>query len=134
MPVGNARSRVAELSQSGIRPDAGQAGPRSPPWHSVSEPALWGALAQAPWGKLTVMDSDVERWHIGDRFYGVTAAGTPDSFDLELEDLGPGVGRGLVALASMADGARSISLTVYDDRTLPIEVVEQFIAEARRSL
>ena len=100
----------------------------------VPAPALWdGALPGGP-GKLVTMTSEAERWHIGDRYYGVTAASTPDSYDLELDDLGPGIGRGPVAVASMPDGSGAVSLKVFDGRSLPIEVIEQFIAEARRRL
>ena len=80
------------------------------------------------------MASEVERWHIGERYYGVTAASTPQGFDLELDDLGPGVGRGLVAIASLPDDSEAISLQVFGAGALPIEVLEQFIAEARRRL
>lgn len=80
------------------------------------------------------MASESQRWHIGDRYYGVTVASTPDSFDLELDDLGPGVGRGTVAIASMPDDSREINVRVFTDGALPIEVVEQFVAEVRRRL
>lgn len=80
------------------------------------------------------MASERERWHIGDRYYGVTVASTPDSSDLELDDLGPGPGRGTVAIASMPDDSKDINVMVYSDGALPIEVFEQFVAEARRRL
>lgn len=80
------------------------------------------------------MTSEAERWHIGGRYYGVTATSTPDSFDLELDDLGPDLGRGIVAIASVRDGTDSIGVRLYAEHELPIEVVEQFLAEARRLL
>ena len=80
------------------------------------------------------MTSEVERWHIGGRYYVVTVATTPDSIDLELDDLGPEVGRGTVAIASKSDASGTINLRVFPDHELPIEVVEQFTAEARYKL
>ena len=80
------------------------------------------------------MASESQRWQIRDRHYGVTVASTPDSFDLELDDLGPGVGRGPVAIASMPDGSKNINVRVFTDGALPIEVIEEFVAEARRRL
>jgi hypothetical protein len=80
------------------------------------------------------MASERQRWHIGDRYYGVIAASTPDSFDLELSDLGPGVGRGIVAIASMPDDTKQVNVRFFGDETLPIELIEEFVAEARRRL
>jgi hypothetical protein len=80
------------------------------------------------------MTSEAERWHIGDRYYGVTRASTPDSFDLELEDLGPGTGRGFVAIASMRDDGEAVTIQVVADYPLPLELLEQFIAAARNGL
>lgn len=80
------------------------------------------------------MATEAERWHIGDRYYGVTRASTPDSLDLELEDLGPGTGRGFVAIASMPDGSEAVTVQVVVDHPLPLELLEQFIAEARLRL
>jgi hypothetical protein len=84
--------------------------------------------------RLLVMTAEADRWHIGDRHYGVTAASTPDSFDLELEDLGPGTGRGFIAIASMSDGIEAVTLRVLIDHPLPLELLERFIAEARLRL
>lgn len=82
-------------------------------------------------GKLSLMTPEAERWHIGERFYVVTFASTPDSLDLELYDVGPAVGRGTIAIASRPDGGEAINVRLFSDGPLPIEVVEQFVAEAR---
>jgi hypothetical protein len=63
----------------------------------------------------------------------VTLASSPDSSDLELEDLGPGTGRGLVAIASKRDGSDANTLQVIAD-PLPIELLDQLVAEARLQL
>lgn len=73
-------------------------------------------------------------WHIGDRYYGVTLASTPDSTDLELDDLGPGVGRGTVAIASKPDVSKRIYLRLFSEDPLPIELLERFAVEAHRRL
>jgi hypothetical protein len=62
----------------------------------------------------------------------VTVSG--DSLDLELEDLGPGTGRGIVAIASKRDGGDATTLQVIADHPLPIELLEQLVAEARLRL
>lgn len=80
------------------------------------------------------MGGEIERWHLGGRYYGVTVVATVDSTDLELDDLGPGVGRGCIAIATIADGTDEILVSVVTDDALPIDVLEQFTAEARRLL
>src|SRR4051794_34011891 len=78
--------------------------------------------------------SDIERWHVGGRYYSVTLATSPDAIDLELDDLGPGVGRGPVAIASQPDETDEISVSVVTVDALPVELLEQFLGEARRIL
>lgn len=80
------------------------------------------------------MSSEAERWHIGGRYYGVTVASTPDSLHLELDDLGPGVGRGTIAIASKPDGSSTINVRVFAEWSVPIDVVDQFLSEPRRRL
>jgi len=53
----------------------------------------------------------------------VTLASTPDSLDLELDDVGPAVGRGTIAVASRPDGGDVISVRPFSDEALPIEVL-----------
>lgn len=81
-----------------------------------------------------IVTSEADKWHIGDRYYGLTVASSPDSLDLELEDLGPGTGRGFVAIASKPDGSDNIAVQVFADQSLPIELLEGFITEARLRL
>lgn len=80
------------------------------------------------------MTSEAERWHLGGRYYGLTVASTPDSFDLELEEMGPEGERETIAVASMPDGGDAISLRVFSDESMPLEVMERFTAAARRRL
>lgn len=101
---------------------------------AVASTRRYGLSRSVRMRQSVAMASEVERWHIGGRYYGVTAASTPDSFDLELDDLGPDLRRGIVAIASMRDGTDSIGVRLYAEQELPIEVVEQFLAEARRRL
>lgn len=75
-----------------------------------------------------------ERWHVGGRYYMVTLASPPDTMDLELEDVGPGVSRGIVVLASRNDQSGQIIVRVWTNDPLPIELLEKFMAEAQRCL
>lgn len=76
----------------------------------------------------------VARWTFGGRHYGVTLASTATSMDLELDDLGPGVGRGLVALASYGDEAEVVTVRVLTRLPLSLGLIEQFLAEAKIQL
>ena len=67
------------------------------------------------------------------RYYMVTLASTPDTMDLELEDVGPGVSRGLLLLASRNDQSGQL-VRVWTNDPLPIELLEEFMAEAQRCL
>lgn len=78
-----------------------------------------------------------DRWHFGDRWYAVTMAGVSDpdhdGMALELDDVGPPPGRGLV-LEVFRDGrTHDMTLISHTTEPLPLLLVEQFITEARRS-
>ncbi len=73
---------------------------------------------------------EVERWHFGGRYYGVTMASTPDTMDLELDDLGPAPSHGLVIAASMSDATGDVTVRVFSEMPLPIALVQQFLSEA----
>jgi hypothetical protein len=77
---------------------------------------------------------EVERWHVGDRYYGITLASTPSSMNLELDDLGPGPGRGLVAMASCDDDSGKLMMRFFTESSLPMALLEQFVDEAQRRL
>jgi hypothetical protein len=85
---------------------------------------------------VTVSDarSEVEKWTIDGRHYGLTLASTPTSMDLELDDLGPGVGQGLVALVSCDDETQELTVRVFTDRPLPNVLIEMLIADAGERL
>ncbi len=74
---------------------------------------------------------EVERWSFGDRYYGVALASAPDSMVLELDDLGPGLARGLVMAASLSDSTGSMTVRVFTDAALPASLVQQFLSEAQ---
>jgi hypothetical protein len=84
--------------------------------------------------RVSFRGSEAERWHFGDRFYLLTLASTPDSMDLELDDVGPGSGRGTVLIASRDDETGAMTLRSFTDEPLAIELVEAFLAEERRTL
>ena len=65
---------------------------------------------------------------------GVTFTSTPTTVDLELDDYGPGVGRGPIAHASRDDDSGEITVRVFTDSPLPLGLVEQFLAEVARTL
>lgn len=77
---------------------------------------------------------EIERWHFGDRYYGVVFAGGPDCTDLELDDLGPGLGRGSIMVASYADESGEMTVRTFTEEPLPLALVEQFVIEARLRL
>lgn len=76
----------------------------------------------------------VRRWHFGDRYYWVTLTSTPTTLDLELDDLGPGIGRGLLAVASCDDASGAITVRFFTEDRLPIALVDQFLTEATERL
>ncbi|HWJ61802.1 MAG TPA: VOC family protein [Acidimicrobiales bacterium] len=72
----------------------------------------------------------VEHWHVAGRFYDLVVLTAPDRSELELDDVGPGLGRGTVARATVPDeGAANVELV--DGARLPLALVERFVAEVR---
>ena len=53
---------------------------------------------------------------------------------LELDDLGPGLARGLVMAASLSDSTGSMTLRVFTEAALPVTLVQQFLSEAQDRL
>lgn len=76
-----------------------------------------------------------EEWHYGDRHYLLTLVSTQESMDLELDAVGDASGaQGPVLLASCDDETQELTVAVYTDEPLPLDLLERFIAEARRLL
>jgi hypothetical protein len=78
-----------------------------------------------------------EGWHFGGRWYMTTLASdvhTRDGMGLELDDVAPAPGRGTVLEAFHDDTTGEVTFTAHVTEPLPFELVEQFLAEARRRL
>lgn len=54
--------------------------------------------------------------------------------DLELDALGPGLGRGCIATASRVDGFDAVTIRVFVENPLPIGLIAKFIEEAQTRL
>lgn len=80
---------------------------------------------------MTKEPPEVERWHHGSRYYLAWRVSTPTSMDLELDDVGPGIGRGPVAHASCDDTTGELVVRVFTDEPLPFSLAELFVSEAR---
>ena len=85
-------------------------------------------------GLMTTEPPEVERWHHGGRYYLTHLASTPTSMDLELDDVGPGIGRGPIALASCDDATGELVVRVFTDAPLPLGLLELLLSEARTVL
>ena len=89
---------------------------------------------------VTVSDTtERDRWHFSDRWYEVTMASVVSHLDrdgmaLELDDIGPSPGRGLVLEAFYDDDTGNVTFTSCTAEPLPLLLVEAFIAEARTRL
>ena len=81
-----------------------------------------------------VSEAERERWHIGGRHYLLTLASTPDSMELDVDDVGPGVGRGLILIASRDDASGEMTLRTFTSDPLPLQLVEKVADEARGCL
>ncbi len=84
-----------------------------------------------------VTRAEIDPWHIGGRWYSVTLASdvaTRDGIGLELDDVAPAPCRGTVLEAFQDDTTGELTFTAYVTDPLPFELVEKFIAEARRRL
>jgi hypothetical protein len=76
-----------------------------------------------------------ERWHLGGRWYATTLASdvhARDGMGLELYDVAPAPGRGAGLEAFHHDASGEITFAAHVNDPLPLKLVEQFIAEARR--
>lgn len=69
-----------------------------------------------------------EQWSIGGRHYLLWQMSGPDEDEVELEDVGPGLGRGSL-LATRDDATGEISITADLEQPVPIEVLDRFVAE-----
>jgi hypothetical protein len=75
-----------------------------------------------------------EDWAFDGRHYMVTLASTPDTMDLELDDVAPSPSRGLVLMASRDDESGAITLRTFTSEPLALELLERFVGEAQRQL
>ncbi|MEO7570874.1 MAG: hypothetical protein ABIX10_00400 [Acidimicrobiales bacterium] len=76
-----------------------------------------------------------EEWHYDGRHYLLTLVSTQESMDLELDAVGDASGaQGPVLLASCDDETQALTLSSFTDEPLPLDLLERFIAEARRVL
>jgi hypothetical protein len=78
-----------------------------------------------------------ERWHFGGRWYATSLAGdvhTRGGMGLELDDVAPAPGRGTVLEAFRDDSTGELTFTAHVTDPLPLDLVEQFLTEARRRL
>lgn len=80
-----------------------------------------------------------DQWHYDDRWYDVTMASVASHLDrdgmaLELDDIGPSPGRGIVLEAFYDDDTGNMTFRSCTTEPLPFLLVEAFIAEARRRL
>jgi len=78
-----------------------------------------------------------ERWYYGGRWYTTTLASSVtnrDGMGLELDDIAPAPGRGPVVEAFHDDTTGEWTFISHITEPLPLDLIEQFIAEARRRL
>lgn len=78
-----------------------------------------------------------ERWQFGGRWYAVTMAsdvGARDGMGLELDDVAPAPGRGVALEAFHHDQTGEMTFTAFTNEPLPLDLVEQFVEQARRVL
>lgn len=75
-----------------------------------------------------------ERRTFEGRHYRLTLASTPETMDLELDDVGPAPGRGLIALASCDDTSHELTVRVFTDAQPPMDMLDRFLATARAEL
>jgi hypothetical protein len=65
----------------------------------------------------------------GGRYYHLTRASDPDGMALELDDVAPDPGRGMIAMAYRHDGGH-MSVRWFSCEPLPIRLVEEFLEAA----
>lgn len=78
------------------------------------------------------MNSARSQWLYGGRDCNVVLASTETTMDLELSD--QAWGGNIIAIVSRADDTGAITFESFTNDPLPIELLERFIAEARRRL
>jgi hypothetical protein len=78
--------------------------------------------------------SPKDDWFIEGRWYSPTVASDPDGLAVELDDVGPAPGRGVVMDAHRHFTTGEYTFAYYAKERLPLEVVERFVGEARRWL
>lgn len=78
------------------------------------------------------MTEQRDEWLIEGRWYQPTIASDPEGLAVELDDVAPAPGRGLVMDAHRNDSTVEYTFACYAADRLPLAVVERFIAEARR--
>ncbi|GAA3600919.1 hypothetical protein GCM10022223_15740 [Kineosporia mesophila] len=86
---------------------------------------------------MSRVKSESSAWHFGDRYYSVVMAsdvGDRDGIGLELEDVAPAPGRGLVMEVFRDDDSGMSTLRCFTSDPLPLELVERFLAQAQESL
>jgi hypothetical protein len=82
-------------------------------------------------------NADSGHWHFGGHWYATTLASdvlTRDGIGLELDDIAPAPGRGSVLEAFHDYTTGALTFTAHVTDPLPLELVEQFVAEARHRL
>jgi hypothetical protein len=80
------------------------------------------------------MSERQDRWFVGGRHYEATWASDPDGFALELDDVAPPPGRGMVLRAWRSDDTGETTVDCYVREGLPLELVERFVQTARQRL
>jgi hypothetical protein len=75
-----------------------------------------------------------ERWRFAGRYYLLTLASSPETMDLELDDVGPSLGRGPTLYASCNDATGAMTIRALTSDPLPIELLDEFLSEARLTL
>jgi hypothetical protein len=77
-----------------------------------------------------------DKWFFAGRWYAATVASDAmrDGLGLELDDIAPSPGRGLVLEAFRSDTTGETSFTALTTEPLPLDLVERFVGEARRVL
>lgn len=75
------------------------------------------------------------RWTFGGRYYATTLASdvaTRDGIGLELDDVPPAPGRGMLYEVFQDNTTAEVTFTAFSTEPVPFELIEQFVAEARR--
>lgn len=101
--------------------------------HSIQRARTTEIRQHAP---MTEGGDQRDEWLFDGRYYVVTAfsdVATRDGFGLELEDVGPAPGRGIVLEAFWDDATGKFTFKSCTDGVLPFDLVEQFVRSAREA-